>query len=295
MLAGCGGDEPKTEEGAEEAVEAYTEAFVDGDDDACDLLTDDYREELVEGWNEDGFGDEEAEDCDDVIEQGAIFAEAFGADELEIEEFDTELDGDRATVVVTYDDSEFGPETYTLVYEDGDWLIDGEGEVDEDDADDETLDEGSESAEAEPTETTTPVAPPLSLGESGVVGDWEVSVTEVDDDATALLTKPRFYNEAPLADYVLVTFEATYVGPERSAYVESDLTWTLTGTDQQVHEESDATSVADDESWPTEARPGGTVTGQAVFDLDPAQLADALVSAESYTDDGDEVYVDFAL
>lgn len=289
LLTACGGDD-RTAEEAEETVEEYVAEFSDGDgDDACDLLTEDAAEDLVDEWTESGFGDGE-EDCEEVIEAGAIFLDAFTEDGLEIADISSELDGDEATVTVEYED-DLTAEVYTLVH-DGEWLIDGQEEVGEEEAEDF---EESEDVEPEPSETTTTSAEPSAIGELGSVGDWEVRVTEVDEDATDLLTKPKYYNSAPAGQYVLVTFEATYVGDDRSADTLFDLTWTLTTADQQVHEASGATTPADDESWPTEARSGGTITGQAVFDVDPAQLAGALVTVESYDDEGGEEYVDFAL
>lgn len=289
-LTACGGGSP-TADGAEETVEEYVEAYADGrGSSACDLLTEEYAEDLVDEWNDTGFGDEE-EDCEDVVEAGAIFAEAFGADDLEIADFSTEVDGDEATVEVTYEDEEFESETYHLVFDDGDWLIDAQDEGGglEDEATDVI-------EETEPTEDeTTPMAAPLNVGETGTVGDWEVSITEVNVNATDLLSKPRYYNDRPAGQYVLVTFEATYAGDERSGDVEFDLSWSMTPADQQVLQQAEAvTTPADDQSWPTEARAGGTVTGQAVFDVDPGLLNGALVTVEAYAD-GDEEYVDFAL
>lgn len=294
-VTACGGD-PKTEEGVEDTVREFVEEFAAGDgSDACDLVTEDYAEQLVDEWNESEFGDEE-EDCEEVIEAGAILFEAFGADDLEIAEIKSEVDGDKATATVEYDDDTFGPESYVLVYEDGDWLIDGEGEEEADEDFDEEFDEDFEDVPTEPTEaTTTPVAEPSPIGTTGTVGEWEVSVTEVDEDANALLAKPKYYNSAPDGQFVLVTFEATYVGADRTADIQFDLSWTLTTTDQQVHEQADPTTPADHESWPTEARSGGTVMGQAVFDVDPSQLVGALVTVEGYDDEGNEVYVDFTL
>jgi hypothetical protein len=292
LVTACGGDDPKTEEGAEDVVEEYVEAFVDGDGDACDLLTDDYAEELVDDWNEGGFGgDEEAEDCDDVIEAGAVFAEAFDADDLEVADFTTEVDGDEATVEVDYEDSDFSSETYQLVYDGGEWLIDGEGEGD---ADEESGDVFEEDEDAETVTTTVPPEP-SAIGDVVTVGDWSVTVVEVERNADKTIKKANPYNDPADFDYLLVTYEATYQGSDRTADVTSDLSWSLTTAAQQVLDDDGQVTPADDASWPTEARPGGTLRGQAVFDVDPAELDGALLSVETYSEDGEELYVDFTL
>lgn len=295
LVTGCGGD-PKTEEGVEDTVREFVEEFAAGDgSDACDLVTDDYAEQLVDEWNESEFGDEE-EDCEEVIEAGAILFEAFGADDLEIAEIKSEVDGDKATATVEYDDDTFGPESYVLVYEDGDWLIDGEGEEEADEDFDEEFDEDFEDVPTEPTEaTTTPLAEPSAIGEQVTVGSWAVTVVEVDRDAARAIERANSYNDPAEEQFLLVTFEATYQGTERSADVTSELDWSVTTSAQQILEEDDQVTPADNESWPTEARPGGTLQGQAVFDVDPALLEGGLLTVETYDDEGNEVYVDFTL
>ncbi|WP_182481249.1 DUF4878 domain-containing protein [Nocardioides immobilis] len=129
-LTSCGGD-PRTEEGAADTVEAYLEEFADGDGaGACDLMTEDYAEEFVDDWNESGFGaDEEAEDCADAVEASLALAEGLGEADFDTTDITAEVDGDRATATVEYEDGDSDDESYDLVYDDGDWLIDGQEEV----------------------------------------------------------------------------------------------------------------------------------------------------------------------
>jgi hypothetical protein len=52
---------------------------------------------------------------------------------------------------------------------------------------------------------------------------------------------------------------------------------------------------ADNEEWIQTVRAGGTATGQALFDLDPALLDGGLLSVEAYDAEFDLQFVDFQL
>ncbi len=94
-LTSCGGD-PKTEEGAADAVEEFADGDGDGDG-ACDLMTEDYAEAFVDDWNESGFGaDEEAEDCADTVEASLALAEGLGEADFDVADISAEVDGGRA-------------------------------------------------------------------------------------------------------------------------------------------------------------------------------------------------------
>lgn len=149
----------------------------------------------------------------------------------------------------------------------------------------------SEAAE-ESTEDAAPEVTPV--GTKVAVGDWEVKVTKVQLDAGALIHQANEFNDKASGQYVLVTYEATYSGAERTADA-SDLTWTFTGADQKVITEASQVTPADNEEWPTSARTGGTVRGQALFDVPPAQITGGLLSVEGYDDEYDTVYADFSL
>jgi hypothetical protein len=153
----------------------------------------------------------------------------------------------------------------------------------------------------EPTETATPEITPepadttAKVGDTVQVGDWSVTVTEVVLNANDVIRKANMYNDKPKGQYVLVTYNATYTGDERTADVDMDLTWTMTGSDNKVVDNAYAVDPSDEQSWSTEARKGGTVTQQVNFDINPAVLTGAILSVEGYTADYDTVYADFSL
>jgi len=142
--------------------------------------------------------------------------------------------------------------------------------------------------EPEPPERAT-------LGDTLVVGDWQVRVTEFATNANDALAHDALYNEKPQHQYALVTYEATYDGDERTADGFLDLTWSLTTTDQQIHQEDWATTPADKQSWPTTARPGGTVKVQVAFDVEASLVDGGILSVEDRDAELDTGYADFAL
>lgn len=134
-----------------------------------------------------------------------------------------------------------------------------------------------------------------SLGDTMIVGDWEIKVVEVAKNANDVVHQSNMFNDKPKGQYVLVTYKATYTGDERTADIFSDLTWTMTTSDQQTHDQASEVTPADNEEWPTTARKGGTVKGQAVFDVQGNLIKGGLLSVEGYDDDYDTVYADFGL
>ncbi|MDR7086594.1 putative lipoprotein YbaY [Aeromicrobium panaciterrae] len=150
-------------------------------------------------------------------------------------------------------------------------------------------------AQVEKTEPTEAVKETAKVGDLVEVGDWDVRVTKVVLDANSAIEKANEFNEKPKGQYVLVSFEATYNGSERTADIFSDLSWTVTGNDNQVNDSASAVTPADTAEVPTEARKGGTVKGQVVFDIATNLLTGATLSVEGYDADFDTVYADFAL
>lgn len=148
---------------------------------------------------------------------------------------------------------------------------------------------GSPSAEASKAPKTTPV------GTTVQVGDWQVQVTGVNLNGNDAVHKANEFNDKPKGQYVLVDYTATYTGDSRDADINSDLTWTFTGSDQQVNDEAEAVTPAETDNWPTAARKGGAVKGEAIFDIAPALQQGGLVSVETYDADYDKVYADFTL
>lgn len=148
--------------------------------------------------------------------------------------------------------------------------------------------------EAAETETesgfvTTPIGTTVN------VGDWDVTVTEINENANNVIAGANMWNDKPEDQYVLVTYSATYIGSERKSDVGSDLSWSLTGGSQSVYDVSWQVTPADDKEWPTEARKGGTVKAQVLFDVDPDELDGALVTVEGWNESFETVYADFAL
>lgn len=381
LLMGCGGGHSKDADGAEEALDDYFHALSNGDDDACDMETDRYREESNEAW-------EEGIDCPDRIEEAQAFLKAFDVD-LDDAEFDAEVDGDKAIVEVSYDDGD--DETYVLVYDDDRWLVDSEGGEDfsgdetdlseeeaqatadgwlsawcsveigmtrdeaiaimgeptsefgiEDDATpqlnwslsaydftvfldtDEVVtrfggnyDDLGESdlaqlpcvtegdygyERSEDTETTEPPAtdtttadpsPTTEIGDLVSVASWDIRVTKIVKNADAIIEQANEFNDRPRGQFVLITFEATYTGSERTANAWVDLTWSFTSADGTVSPTASAVTPADNQEWPEEARPGGTVRQQEVFDIPADQISGGILTVEANDENFDTVYADF--
>lgn len=371
LLAACGGPS-KDADGAKDAVEDYLEAISDGDEDACDMETKRFREETNDSW-------EEGIDCPERIREQRAFLVLFELD-VDKADYEAEVDGDRATVTVTFED---GEEVYGLVWEDGRWLVDSEGEDSADEGEDELSEEEADATAAawlsawcdvqigmtrdeaiavmgEPTseygveddsdpqlnwslgpydftafldtddvvtsfhgdydslgesdlaqlpcvgegeyglertddepEKVPTVTPTAAIGEVVSVGVWDVEVTKLVKNADEILADPDLYNSKPRHQYVLVTYRATYNGEERKADVAFDLTWTFTSSSSKVFDTSFATTPADDREWPGEARPGGTVRQQVVFDVPADQISGGTLTVEAYDDNFDEIVVDF--
>ncbi|TYL55415.1 DUF4352 domain-containing protein [Nocardioides sp. BGMRC 2183] len=283
----CGG-ESATADDASAAVEDFLKQLSAGDyDDACDRLTEDAQQQVVDEWNE--FDDEGVDSCSGAFKAGMAFAELFSdegddPDEFDVVDVTAELDGETAVATVDYKDDD--DETYDLTFTDGTWLISS--------LDDEEDDASSEE-ESEPEATSEPSAEPSAVGEPASLGDWTVTVSDIETNADKTLAAPDFYNEEPDQQYLLVTYQATYNGEARSASVDEDFTWTLAGNDNSVYESEYQTTPSDDESWPSEVRTGGTARDQVVFDVDPSVIEGGLLTVEMYGDDGETMYVDFQL
>lgn len=383
LLMGCSGGHSKDADGAEEALEDYFHALANGDDEACDMETEKYREESNEAW-------EEGIDCPDRVKQAQGFLEAFEVD-LDDAEFDAEVDGDKAIVQASYDDGT--DETYGLVYDDDRWLVDSEGgdgdasdeetELSEEEAqatadswlaawcdvqigmtrdeavalmgeptheagieDDSTPqltwslsaydftvfldtdgvvdrfggnydslgesdlaqlpcvtegDFGYERSDAAPDDTATesPTAeepsPTAEVGEVVTVGSWDIKVTKVVKNANEILANPNYYNDMPRDQYVLITYAATYNGTERTGDVTFDLTWSFTSSASKVFDPAYQTTPASAQEWPYEARTGGTVEQQVLFDIPADTISGGILTVEADDENFNTVYADFPI
>jgi outer membrane murein-binding lipoprotein Lpp len=132
-----------------------------------------------------------------------------------------------------------------------------------------------------------------TIGDTVVVGDWEVTVTKVVKNADSAIAKANQFNEDPEGQYILVTYKAKYIGEERKSDVESDLTWTYTDADAVTHDESFVVTPMDEKDSATTARKGGTVTTDVAIDV--PSVGGGLLTVEGYDANFDAFYADFAL
>lgn len=131
------------------------------------------------------------------------------------------------------------------------------------------------------------------LGDTVSVANWDVKVITVELNGDPLIAKANMFNEKPKGRFVLVTYEATYTGAERMGDAWMDLSWSFTDTASKVHDEASAVTPADNQEWATEARKGGTIKQQIVFDIKPDAIKGGILTVEGYDDAFDTVYADF--
>lgn len=162
------------------------------------------------------------------------------------------------------------------------------GYEDEDAADDDAVSELS--AEIANGQAEDKIA---KVGDVATLWVWKVKILDVNKDAWPVLKTVNPYNEPPKGQYVLVTWEATYTGTERDAVAISDLLWSFTDPDNNVHSESAVVTQADEESWQAIARPGGTVKYQSAIDVPRGKVDGGLISVEGYDGHMNNIYVDF--
>ncbi|MPZ23206.1 MAG: hypothetical protein GEU28_06620 [Dehalococcoidia bacterium] len=114
IAAACGGGDGDAEGDIEDGITSFIEELGDANfDDACDYLTRDFEDDLLDG------------DCEEYFETTL----EDGADVSDIEVSDIEVDDDDGEAEVSYRleaddrDEELCEGTYTLVQDDDDWLI----------------------------------------------------------------------------------------------------------------------------------------------------------------------------
>lgn len=131
----------------------------------------------------------------------------------------------------------------------------------------------------------------LALGETGVIGDYEVTVTDFTaDDTEAVLAANQFNEDPENGLYGTVTFDATYTG-EGEGMPGFDLSAALV-IDGVQHGDTDCDAVVENDAMnaPT-LENGGTAAGQ-VFCFDHPGLNDsaALFFDETMSFDDTRVY-----
>jgi len=184
FFSGCGGggDQERTAGAAQNVLEDYFKAFADGDADACDFETDSFQDQANTAFAEIGETEEnslggESISCPSRIKQSKAFLEAF---EIDLDDATFEADeeastDDRVVIDVTYPDET--SETYTLVYDDGRWLVDDDGSTDSSD--------GDEGADGEMTDEEA-----AEQGAAWIEAWCEVKVGQTRDQAIAIMGEP---------------------------------------------------------------------------------------------------------
>jgi hypothetical protein len=153
-----------------------------------------------------------------------------------------------------------------------------------------------DSSSPSPTDETAPGA--ATLGDLVDVGAWDVRVTELTLNANdAVKAGDKNGYKPPRGQYVLVDYEATNTGNERTADPMADLHWTFTTTDQTIHEQEFVRTAAPAvmAGKPTSARKGGTIRYQALWDLPPDQIKGGILTVEGFDEDFQTVYADFVV
>lgn len=191
LLSSCGGDQEKSADGAEDALSEYFKDIGRGDSDACDRETDEYEQTANEAFAE--FTDDgDTPSCKQRVDQTRELLIAFGYD-LDDAEFEAigDVDGDEARVRVTYPDDSQSEETYVLVYEDGEWLV-NEDDSTSDSGESEEFDEG-DSDESEMSQEEA-----VAQGDAWIDAWCDVQLDQTRDEAIALMGEPT--SEATAAD-----------------------------------------------------------------------------------------------
>jgi hypothetical protein len=149
---------------------------------------------------------------------------------------------------------------------------------------------GQEAEEAQPEPGSE--ANPLAIGESAEVGDWTVTVINVDSDAEDEILEANSLN-APSPEgsrYVLIEIETTYNGDE-PANASTSLRARVLGSDARTYGINDGenfVTAPDSLSSQPEVRTGGTVEGGTVIEMPTDALDDPLIAIDemmSFSDD----------
>jgi hypothetical protein len=137
-------------------------------------------------------------------------------------------------------------------------------------------------AEDPPAAESTAVAPAtaLKIGQKATVGDWIVTLTAVNKNANRVIADQNQFSDKPKGRYVLVTYTAKYQGSDRTGNADYELRWSLTDSQSTVIDPAGIITPAVENNWPEEARRGGTIRGQEVFDVPKNRINGSLVSVE---------------
>ena len=152
----------------------------------------------------------------------------------------------------------------------------------------------SEEPSAEVTEEESQIPTSFKVGDTAKVGDWEVTVTKVSKPTTKQVKAWNQFNDKAKGQYVRADYKAKYVGSERTADVNSDLTWKFGGNDGQVYDQAFIVTSSDGQDAPTEARPGGTLKLDVIFDVPAKAIKGGVITVEGYDENFDKQFADFS-
>jgi hypothetical protein len=143
------------------------------------------------------------------------------------------------------------------------------------------LTDGGPSQLAETTpEGTAPAGEVVPLGVPAQVGDYQVTVSAVELDATATVAAANDFNEPATGQYVITELTVTYTGTEEGM-PGFDLTAVLHGSDARQYSDTECSAVLPDDAMdaPT-LNPGGSDTFQFCMDVPPTALTGGQLSVE---------------
>lgn len=127
----------------------------------------------------------------------------------------------------------------------------------------------------------------LGLGGTATVGDYTVSVTEVELDATDTVKKAYAFNEAPEGQYVLASLAVTYTGDDRGDPW-LDLSVQLAGSDSRIYDSSSCLAVTPNSPMDLPAlATGGKGEFDICFDVPAEALDDPRIFVEESFSFGD--------
>ncbi|OMQ16428.1 hypothetical protein A7K94_0202560 [Modestobacter sp. VKM Ac-2676] len=153
------------------------------------------------------------------------------------------------------------------------------------DADSSAAAEAESAANAE-ADASAAAASVLSLGQSGQLSDYTVTVDSVTTNANDIVANENQFNEPPTGQYVLVDLTVTYNGSdEGDPWL--DLSTEFVGTDARKYDTSSCMAVVPNEASdvPT-LLAGGTASYQVCMDLPPTAIDGGQVEvSESFSFD----------
>lgn len=141
----------------------------------------------------------------------------------------------------------------------------------------------------EPEAAEEVAASALALGTPAEVGDYSVTVTAVNQDATQVIADANSFNAAADGRYVLVDLTATYNGDQPEANPWIDLTTGFQGTDARNYSTTSCDAVVPNAAFDQPGlRAGGTASYQVCFDVPVEAIAGGLVSVEQFANFEDD-------